>query len=164
MTIYIGADHRGFKLKEVIKEFLKNRGYNVLDVGDAFYDENDDYPDFAVNVAEKIGVEYENNRGILICASGVGMSVVANRFPKVRAGLAMIPDQAFDARNDDDSNVLVLPANYITSDVAKRILITWLETPFSGEEKFRKRLAKIDQIDEQISNAIRSQIGEGEVR
>ena len=164
MTIYIGADHRGFKLKEMIKEFLKNRGYNVLDVGDTFYDENDDYPDFAVNVAEKIGVEYENSRGILVCASGVGMSVVANRFPRVRAGLIMTPDQAFDARNDDDSNVLVLPANYITSDVAKRILITWLETPFSGEEKFRKRLAKIDQIDEQISNAIRSQIGEGEVR
>lgn len=164
MILYIGADHRGFKLKEAIKEFLKNRGYNVLDMGDTFYDENDDYPDFAVKVAEKIGVDYENSRGILICASGVGMSVVANRFPRVRAGLVMTPDQAFDARHDDDSNVIVLPSNYVASDVAKRILITWLETPFSGEGKFRRRLDKIDQIDEQISNAIRSQIGEGEIR
>lgn len=164
MNIYIGADHRGFKLKETIKEFLKNKGYNLLDMGDAFYDENDDYPDFAVKVAEKIGIDYENNRGILICASGVGMSVVANRFPRVRAGLVVTPDQAFDARNDDDSNVLVLPSSYVTSDLAKRILITWLETPFSGDTKFRMRLDKIDQIDEQISNAIKSRISEGEVR
>lgn len=150
MIMYLGADHQGFRLKEAVKAFLKDRGYQVEDVGNARYDENDDYPDFAAEVAERVGGDYENSRGILLCGSGVGMSIVANKFRHIRAALVTTPDQAFDSRNDDDANVLVIAANYVTSDTARKILVTWLETPFSREERHRRRLAEIDRIEEKI--------------
>lgn len=147
MVIYIGADHRGFELKEHLKNFLKAKGYQVVDLGAAFYDKDDDYPDFAAAVARKVSLDYENARGILICASGVGVNVVANKFMKVRAALVGSADQAFDSRNDDDSNVLCLGANYLELDEAKNIVTVWLETPFAEEERFRRRLNKISQLE-----------------
>ncbi|MEW6617247.1 MAG: RpiB/LacA/LacB family sugar-phosphate isomerase [Patescibacteria group bacterium] len=148
MVIYIGADHRGFRLKEAIKNFLRDRGYQIFDVGNETYDEQDDYVDFAKNLARKVNNDYENSKGILVCGSGVGMSITANKFRNVRAALLTTPDQAFDARNDEDVNVLVLPADYLTSDVVRKILITWIETPFSREERFRRRLDKLQRIEE----------------
>ncbi len=150
MIIYIGADHRGFKLKEAIKSFLKNRGYQVWDVGNLRYDEQDDYPDFALALARKVSNDYENSKGILICGNGVGMSVVVNKFRRIRAGLVVNADQAFDSRNDDDTNVLVLPADYLTTDTVRKILIAWLETPFAHEERFRRRIEKINRIEEEF--------------
>lgn len=147
MIIYIGADHRGFKLKEVVKEIVKGRGYEVIDVGNIKYDETDEYPDFAAKIGARISVEYLENRGILMCGSGVGMDVVANKFPNVRAALVGTPDQAFDSRNDDDANVLVLAADHVDSDKVRSIVLTWLETPFSGEERFIRRLKKIINIE-----------------
>ncbi len=147
MVIYIGADHKGFELKAELKEFIQGLGYQVFDVGAETLDENDDYPDFAAAVAEKVSNEYENARGIVICASGVGVDIVANKFPRVRSSLVSTSDQAFDARNDDDANVLALGANYVRSDDVKRILTTWLGTPFSGEERHRRRRDKISKIE-----------------
>jgi ribose 5-phosphate isomerase B len=147
MVIYIGADHRGFKLKEFLKDFLKAKGYSVADMGAQFYDENDDYPDFAQAVAKKVSLDYENAKGILICGSGVGVAVVANKFAKVRAALVASNDQAFDSRNDDDANVLCLAADYLEPEEAKGIVTVWLQTPFADEEKFRRRLNKISEIE-----------------
>ncbi len=79
MVIYIGADHRGFKLKESIRDFLKNKGYEVVDMGNVRYDESDDYVDFAKEVSEKVGLNPDDSRGILVCGSGVGMDMTANK-------------------------------------------------------------------------------------
>ena len=147
MLIYIGADHRGFNLKETLKKFLKDQGYEVVDVGNDHYDENDDYPDFAKLAARAINQDPINRRGILICGSGVGMDIVANRFKGVRSALAINSDQVYLARNDDDVNVLSLPADFLNEDDAKKILGTFLQTPFSGKENFQRRLGKIRQLE-----------------
>lgn len=146
MVIYIGADHRGFKLKEYLKQFLDGEGYEVVDLGNTVYDEKDDYPDFAAVVAKKVSLD-ENSRGILICGSGVGVDIVANKFSNVRSALAFSPDQAYDSRNDDDTNVLSLAADFLSSAAAAKIVQTWLQTPFADEERFRRRLNKISQIE-----------------
>lgn len=160
MIIYIGADHKGYKLKEAIKSFLKNRGYQVWDVGNDRYDEQDDYSDFAIALARKVSHDYENSKGILICGSGAGISIAANKFRRIRAAIITSPDQAFDARNDDDVNVLVLPADYLTTDMVRKILITWLETPFAREERFRRRIEKINRIEEQFTRSFAEVEGE----
>ena len=147
MTIYIGADHRGFALKEHLEQFLTAKGYQVADIGNDHYDEADDYPDFAAKVAKNISEEYETARGILICGSGVGVDVVANKFPRVRSALAMTPDQAYDARNDDNANVLSLASNYTSPEAAEKIVSAWLATPFAGDERYRRRIKKIDDIE-----------------
>ncbi len=148
MVIYLGADHRGFKLKEYLKQILKEEGYyEVIDFGNTYYDEKDDFVDFAEKVAQKVSYEYENSRGILICGSGVGVNIVANKFRNVRAALIFSPDQAFDSRHDDDTNVLCLPADFLTPEKANKIVHIWLSTPFSGEERFRRRLNKISILE-----------------
>lgn len=149
MIIYLGADHKGFKLKGYIAGILKNHGYEIFDLGNLRYDENDDYPDFARAVAEKVSRDYENARGILICGSGVGVDVVANKFPGVRSALVFNTNQAFDSRNDDNANILSLSADYLNLEDAKKIVLTWLETPFSEEERHIRRIQKIDQIEEE---------------
>ena len=92
MIIYIGADHRGFKLKETLKQFLQREGYTVNDMGNTEYLEGDDYPDFAKLVAQKVSANPADSRGIVICASGVGVDIVANKFPNVRSALGFNPD------------------------------------------------------------------------
>jgi len=161
MIIYIGADHRGFNLKEAVKNFLRDRGYQVIDVGDETYNEQDDYTDFAVPLAKKVSADYENSRGILICGSGVGMSIVANKFRRIRAGLIMNADHAFDARAEDDINVLVLPAEFLTSDMVRKVLIAWLETPFSREPRYLRRIEKIARIEaDQAISSFKEEISE----
>jgi len=94
-----------------------------------------------------ISQEPVNRRGILICGSGVGVDIVANKFKGVRSALVNNPDQAYLSRNDDDSNVLSLAADFLSEDDAKKILGTFLQTPFAGEGKFQRRLQKINQIE-----------------
>lgn len=161
MIIYIGADHRGFNLKEAVKNFLRDRGYQVIDVGNQTYNEQDDYTDFAAPLAKKVSADYENSRGILICGSGIGMSIVANKFKRIRAGLIMNADHAFDARTEDDVNVLVLPAEFLTSDVVRKVLIAWLETPFSREPRYLRRIEKIARIEaDQTISSFKEEISE----
>ncbi|MAF79663.1 hypothetical protein CL629_01135 [bacterium] len=147
MVIYIGADHRGFELKAELKEFIQGLGYQVFDMGAETLDENDDYPDFAAAVAGKVSDDYENAKGIVICGSGIGVDIVANKFSRVRCSLVSTSDQAFDARSDDDANVLALGANIVNSEEVKKILTTWLGTPFSDEERHRRRRDKISKLE-----------------
>ncbi|MEK7658069.1 MAG: RpiB/LacA/LacB family sugar-phosphate isomerase [Patescibacteria group bacterium] len=149
MLIYIGADHRGFHLKEFVKKFLKESGREVVDVGNAEYNENDDYPDFAKAAAKAVSENLENRRGIVICGSGVGVDIVANKFDGIRSALANNVRQAILSRKDDDANVLALAAEFINEEEAKKILTAWLETPFSKEEKYKRRLAKINEYEKE---------------
>lgn len=147
MIIYIGADHRGFKLKEYLSGVLRNEGYEVADLGNKISDPNDDFVDFAAAVGQKVSIEYQRARGIVICGSGVGADIVANKFPNVRAAVGFSPDQVYDGRHDDDFNVLSLAANFLEPEQAKKIVLTWLTTEFAGDEKYQRRLNKIGRLE-----------------
>lgn len=147
MVIYFGGDHRGFKLKEVLKEFVKEQGYEVFDVGNVIYDEKDDYPDFAKEVAKKVSSDPEGSRGVLICGSGAGVDIVANKFQGVRSVLGVSTDQVYDARHDDSANILSFAADFTATADAQKMVQIFLQTPFSGEERHQRRLEKISQIE-----------------
>jgi len=142
--IYLGADHRGFQLKEEIKKFLGGKKYEFLDMGNFSYDPNDDYTDFAKLVAQKVSEKPEERKGVLICGSGVGVDITANKFRGVRSALADDVATAKQSREHDDTNVLSLPADEINFELAKQILETWLTTPFSNGEKYKRRIDKIE--------------------
>lgn len=148
MVIFIGADHRGFKHKEAIKEYLAGLGYAISDMGNDKYDESDDYPDFAEKVAEKVVLD--NGLGILICGSGVGVNIVANKFRGVRSALVFNSEQAIDAKTDDDVNVISLAADYTPIEDSRRIISLWLSSKFSGGDKYKRRIAKIIEIEERL--------------
>lgn len=142
--LYLGADHRGFQLKEEIKKFLAERKYQFEDKGNFVYDPNDDYTDFAKLVAEKVSEKTEENKGVLVCGSGVGVDIVANKFHGVRSALADDVATAKQAREHDNTNVLSLPADEVDFELAKKIITVWLETPFSKGEKYKRRISKIE--------------------
>lgn len=153
MVIYLGADHRGFEIKEQIKKLLSDKGYfEIADLGAKTYDKNDDYPDFASHVAKRVSEDPENARGVLVCGSGAGVDIVANKYPHVRSVLAVSPDQVFDARHDDDVNVLSLSAE--TTDPAQipNLIQIFLTTPFSKEERHTRRINKIGEIENENRN------------
>lgn len=149
MVIYLGADHRGFNLKDPVKKYVKELGYEVADMGAAAYDEGDDYPEFAKLVAEKVGPSGGSDRGVLICGSGAGMDIVANKFHGVRSTLAVSPDQVYAARHDDDVNILVLEADFMEESQVLQSVKVFLATPFGGEERYKRRLKEIGDIEEQ---------------
>ena len=142
--IYLGADHRGFRLKEEIKKFLANKKYQFEDTGNFDYDPNDDYTDFAKLVAQKVSEKPDGNKGILICGSGVGVDITANKFHGVRSALADDIATAKQSREHDDTNVLSLPSEEVDFELAKKIITIWLETPFSNGEKYKRRIGKIE--------------------
>ncbi|MFA6981992.1 MAG: RpiB/LacA/LacB family sugar-phosphate isomerase [Patescibacteria group bacterium] len=144
--IYIASDHGGFKLKQSLVKFLKTNNYDVQDMGPQNYDEKDDYPDYVIPVVRKVQESVEN-KGVLICRNGVGVCMLANKMMGIRAGISWNPKHARSQRNDDDTNVLALPANYVCAAKAKRILKSWLETYFSSEERHVRRLEKIYSYD-----------------
>lgn len=147
MTIYIGADHGGFDLKEHLKGVLQSEGYDVVDVGAHEKTEGDDYVDFAKLAAEKVGASPDAARGILICRSGFGMDIAANKFDRVRAALPSSPDHVYQGRHDDDVNVLCFAADFIDLLTAQKIMKVFLSTPFAREERYARRLGKIDAIE-----------------
>jgi RpiB/LacA/LacB family sugar-phosphate isomerase len=147
MIVYLGADHRGFNLKEQIKTFLKSEGYETNDMGAEALLQDDDYFDYAKMVAEKISMDPEKSRGILFCSSGIGMDIAANKFSRVRSVLAISPDHAMTSRNDNDANVLSLAADFLDLETAKKIVSVWLQTPFSGDERHKRRIEKLNNID-----------------
>ena len=148
MMIHLGADHRGFELKERIKKSLMDEGYEVSDAGAVLKDQNDDYTDFATAVAEKVGRNEQSSRGILICGSGAGMVVMANKFRRVRAAMGFSTDRVFDARHDDDVNILVLAASFTEYEPALAMVKVFLQTPFSNEDRYQRRLDKIARIED----------------
>jgi len=145
-TIYIGSDHAGFELKEKIKDFLKNKEINLKDVGPKEYRENDDYPDYAIPLAQKV-TNSENARGILICGNGVGVCMAANKVKGIRAGTACNSWMAKTMREDDNTNVICLPAQDLEQKEATDIIETWLKTSFSYAERHKRRLKKINEFE-----------------
>ena len=150
MVIYLGADHRGFNLKESIKSWLKNQGYEVVDFGANVLNPDDDYTDFAIKVGEAIQKDYEKGRGILICGSGAGVCITANKFKRVKAGVGFNPDQVFEMRNDDNINVLCLASDFIDEEQAKKIVKVFLITPFDHKENHLRRLQKIEELEDKF--------------
>jgi ribose 5-phosphate isomerase B len=147
MNIYIGADHRGFALKNVLAAELKNEGYTVIDVGAATLVEGDDYPDFARAVAENVAQDTVNRRGIVICGSGFGVDITANKVMGIRAALAMSPDHISQGRHDDDVNVLALAADFIEEEDAKKIMKVFLATPAAKDERYLRRQEEIREVE-----------------
>ncbi len=156
MIVYFGADHRGFHLKNKLKHFVVGLGYHVVDLGDTIYDKFDDYPDFAAAVARKVSEHPEQSRGIVICGSGVGVDVVANKFPGVRSVLAISADQVAHARKTDDVNVLSLEADFVRELEAQNEIHSFLETEFLKDEKYVRRLEKIKRIELEVSHGGRA--------
>lgn len=148
MKIFLGADHRGFELKEKLKEWLLTKGYEVHDLGAYRLDPADDYPDFAVAVAEKVSEDAAANRGVLLCGSGVGMDVAANKVRGVRATVVWSTDAAEHARSRDNANVVSLAADWTPPDMAREIVRVFLETEFGQAERDVRRLKKIAEIEE----------------
>lgn len=147
MLIYLGADHRGFKFKESLKSYLKDKGYEVVDFGAEGLKPEDDYTTYARLVAEKVSKSPEASRGILICGSGVGVDVVANKFKDVRSGLAISTDQIYAARHDDDINVLSIAADFTAEEDVLNIVRIFLLTPFGAEERYKRRITQIGEME-----------------
>ena len=149
MKIFLGADHNGFHLKEQVFAYLAKRGIDVEDVGDREYDAEDDFPEFAQMAAIKVLGE-DDARAILICGGGQGMCMAANRFKGIRASVVWDTEEAKWTRNDNDSNVLCLPARVFDAPEneaeLKDVLKTWLETPFAAAPRFIRRNKMIDEV------------------
>ena len=151
MKIFIGADHRGFYLKEKVFEYLKKAGYNVEDIGGFEYDPNDDFPEFARVAVSKIRTnEKDDPRAILICGGAQGMGMAANRYKGIRASVVWDSEEAKWTRNDNDSNVICLPARVFDKDEAERewkeTIDIWLKTPFAAAPRFIRRNKQIDEV------------------
>jgi ribose 5-phosphate isomerase B len=146
MKIYIGADHRGFELKEFLKKKLLEENFDVEDVGNLVYDPNDDYSDFALILGEKVSNE-KGSKGILICGSGAGVCFAANKVKGIRASLAFNPEMVKMMTADDNINVLCLASDFIKQQEAWAIVKTFLETKFKNEEKYTRRIKKVEEYE-----------------
>ncbi|MEO0130422.1 MAG: ribose 5-phosphate isomerase B [candidate division WOR-3 bacterium] len=148
MKIGIGADHRGFRLKEELKKFLEKNNYQIKDFG-TYSEEPCDYPDFAFPLCEDL-IKKKINHGILICGSGLGMSISANKVKGIRATLCLNKEMAKMARNHNNANVLVLAANFTSLETAKKIVLTFLNENFEGGRHLR-RINKIRKYENRSS-------------
>lgn len=145
--LYIASDHGGFALKEKIKAVLAKDGGRVVDMGPETLVPGDDYPDYAKKVAAKVSKSPNADFGILICRSGQGVCIVANKFKGVRAGLVWNTKEAKASRNDDHTNILCLPSDYITVAQAQTIVKAWLATPWSKDPRHVRRIHKISRLE-----------------
>jgi ribose 5-phosphate isomerase B len=146
MKIYIGADHKGITLKEKIKSYLEDQKVNLEDCGAYILDKEDDYPLYAAKVAKKV-IENKNNLGILICGSGVGADVAANKFDGIRASLGKSADQIRSGRNDDNMNILVIAADFTGGGEAKDLVKAFLDSKFEKADRQLRRLSEIAKIE-----------------
>ena len=145
MDWIIGSDHAGFELKQALLDWLPRQGFGFRDAG-TYNTESVDYPDFAREVARAVaGGQYRG--GVLICGSGIGMSIAANKVHGIRAGLCFNREMARLSRCHNDANILVLPGRFIDFDTAREMVKVWLETPFDGGRHAR-RVEKITQIEQ----------------
>ena len=155
MLIAIDADHGGFHLKTSLLEFLKKLGQEVMDLG-TNSEEPVDYPDFARAVAQEI-LAKKAERGILICGSGVGACVAANKFPGIRAAICHDTFSAHQGVEDDDLNVLCLGARVVGPELAKEIVRVWISASFSGAERHRRRLTKVLEIERECLKEVKNE-------
>jgi ribose 5-phosphate isomerase B len=148
MKIAIGADHGGFDLKEELTSFLRKQGHTVLDVG-SYDDRPSDYPDFALAVAEKV-VKKKAARGILVCGSGVGACIAANKISGIRASVSHDTFSAHQGVEDDAMNVLCLGARIIGPRLAEEVVAAFINARFSNAQRHRKRLQKVKEIEDRF--------------
>ncbi|RLE72284.1 MAG: ribose 5-phosphate isomerase B [Thermoprotei archaeon] len=147
MKIAIASDHAGYKLKEYLKKTLEKEGYEVADLG-TYSSESVDYPDYATKLAKLVSKNLVE-KGILICGTGIGMSIAANKFPGVRAAVCWSEETAALSRRHNDANILCLGGRVLKPEKAAKILKIWLSTEFEGGRHFR-RIQKIKKIEEEL--------------
>lgn len=145
--IYIGADHRGYELKEELKRRMDNDDIEYEDLGNQEYDPSDDYVDYAKAVAEQVA-EDSDSKGILICGSGVGVDMAANKIKGARSCLVFDEKRAIQSREHEDANILCLASDILISDRAYEIVKAFLNTPFTGEERHLRRLKKLKELEQ----------------
>ena len=148
LQVALGADHAGYSLKSELLPWLKELGYDILDVGAHFADPGDDYPDFAQAVAQAVA-SGQAQRGILVCGSGVGGVIAANKVPGARAGLCHDTYSAGQGVEHDDMNVLCLGGRVIGAELARELITAFLSAEFTGEERHRRRLEKVLALERQ---------------
>ncbi|HEY6828714.1 MAG TPA: RpiB/LacA/LacB family sugar-phosphate isomerase [Gemmatimonadaceae bacterium] len=146
MRVAIGTDHAGFALKPTVTETVEALGHTVVDCGAARVDPGDDYPDFAAAVAQAV-LDGRAERGVLLCGSGVGASVAANKFTGIRCALCHDTFSARQGVEDDAMNVLALGARVIGPALAAELVSAFLHAEFSGAERHRRRLAKVESFE-----------------
>lgn len=149
MKIAIGADHGGYKLKNELVPFIESLGHEVTDVGCDCSD-SVDYPDYSIPVCEKV-ISGEADRGVLVCGTGIGMSIAANKYPGIRCALVHDSFSAKATREHNDSNVLAMGERVIGPGLAMELVRLWLETPFSGDARHRNRIGKIAAIEQKFT-------------
>lgn len=145
-TIYIGADHAGFDMKNMIKEDLETKGFIVEDLGAKTLDPNDDYPQYGEAVAQAV-LEHHESFGVLSCGNAEGICIVANKFDGIRAGIGYSNGSAKTMRKDDNANVICIPGRLQTQDDPLQIVHKFLSTEFSGEKRHKRRLEQIAEIE-----------------
>lgn len=155
MKLAIGADHAGFALKEALKEALRQMGHEVADVGTNSA-ESTDYPDYARAVAEKVR-RGEADRGILVCLTGTGMAMAANKIPGIRAALGVTPEWVRLSRAHNDANVLTLSAKFTDPSTAAELAAVFLETEFEGG-RHQRRVAKIAALERDSRAADKTEV------
>lgn len=146
MKVFLGADHRGFKLKEKLKVWLQAEGHLVTDLGNTQYEKTDDFPDFSLAVAQKVQAD-PDSRGIVICGSGVGVNIAANKVKGIRASTGINADEVRHARQHDNLNVLAISADYSILEQVQEMIEVFLNTPFKSEARFQRRLDKISTYE-----------------
>jgi len=144
MRVYIGSDHGGFKLKEALKEMLKSQGTEFTDLG-CFTEDSCDYPDIAREVCEKV-VGDPASKGVLICGTGLGMSIAANKYPGIRAAMCTNEYMAQMAREHNDAHIICMGGRVIDEDMGRKMLEIFLKTEFSGKDRYKERIRKIMNI------------------
>lgn len=144
MRIYIGSDHRGFTLKDKMKKYLHGLGHRVSDLGNVLYKKNDDYPDFGKRVGEAVARDTEA-RGIVMCGSGVGICIAANRIEGARAVQGIDSKILKRSRRDDDTNILCLASDFVSFEETKKLVKVWLKTPFQKTSRYKRRIEKLDR-------------------
>ena len=144
MKVYIGTDHRGYDLKQALKEKLT--GYEVIDMGAMESTPGDDFVDYATLVAQKVASD-TSSRGLLMCGSGAGMCIAANKTPGIRCAVGHNVAEVEAARHDDDINILALPADFIVPDEAEKLVSAFLSTEFVPEERYVRRIAKFKELE-----------------
>lgn len=154
MKLFLGSDHGGYYLKEKLEAYLAKRGYDFEDVGDTELQPDDDFPQFAAQAAVRVLGEDEKDdpRAILICTGGQGMAIAANRFKGIRAVVVSTAQEAKESRDDNDANVLCLPARLLDApgddlELWKDIVDTWLTTPFAGAARYVRRNRQLDEVN-----------------
>ncbi|MEK7583393.1 MAG: RpiB/LacA/LacB family sugar-phosphate isomerase [Patescibacteria group bacterium] len=145
--IYLASDHRGYEMKEKIKQWLTETGRAYEDCGPDHFDKDDDYPDFGERVGRKVA-ESPEHRGILLCGSGIGVAVAANKIKGIRAGTCVTPEQAETVVIHDHINVLALSTDYVNEETNKKIIDAFLGAQFSDKDRYVNRVKKVQKLEQ----------------